>query len=123
MTEPTKRRWFRFHLSTVLILTAIAAWAMACRPYFVYETIHAGHWSLGDAERPGWVVAIGSYGHPNQTSATDTGYLLYFGPKPSLAYFIVALATFLAWKAAWIVGPRMVRRRGAEPTSVGSQSS
>jgi hypothetical protein len=33
MDEKPKRRWFRFRLSTVLILTAITAWGMACRPW------------------------------------------------------------------------------------------
>jgi hypothetical protein len=32
MDETPKRRWFRFRISTVLILTAIAAWGMAIRP-------------------------------------------------------------------------------------------
>ncbi|MGD9647489.1 MAG: hypothetical protein AB7U73_17375 [Pirellulales bacterium] len=37
MHEQPPRRWFRFKLSTVLILTAIAAWGMACRPWGQYK--------------------------------------------------------------------------------------
>lgn len=31
-SQGTKSRWFRFRLSTVLILTAIVAWGMVTRP-------------------------------------------------------------------------------------------
>ena len=34
MDEKPKRRWFRFRLSTVLILTAIVAWYMASLPFY-----------------------------------------------------------------------------------------
>ena len=37
MADQPKRRWFRFKLSTVLILTAIAAWGMACRPWWIHR--------------------------------------------------------------------------------------
>ena len=33
MSEQPKRRWYQFRLSTVLILIAIAAWAMALPAY------------------------------------------------------------------------------------------
>ena len=36
MDEKPKRRWFRFRISTVLILTAILAWGMATRPNIDY---------------------------------------------------------------------------------------
>ncbi|HEY2841009.1 MAG TPA: hypothetical protein VGJ26_17780, partial [Pirellulales bacterium] len=36
ITRP--RRWFQFSLSTILTLTAIAAWMMAIRPYTVAKT-------------------------------------------------------------------------------------
>jgi hypothetical protein len=31
--EPTMRRWFQVRLSTILIVTTIAAWWMACPPW------------------------------------------------------------------------------------------
>jgi len=42
MEEKPKRRWFRFRLSTVLILTAIAAWGMALQPW---ATTHYEHFT------------------------------------------------------------------------------
>jgi hypothetical protein len=47
-----KRRWFRFRLSTVLIATAITAWAMSCWPWIAFENVVVGSpegsdWSSG----------------------------------------------------------------------------
>ena len=38
---------------------------------------------------------------------------LIVAPK-SLIFPALALAAFLAWKAAWAIGPRMVRRRESD---------
>lgn len=79
------KRWFRFRLSTVLILTAIAAWAMAC-PLFETVTVF---------QRRQMIV-----------SGTPIRRLSELGILP-----IVALAAFLAWKATWAIIER--RRRGS----------
>ena len=69
-------RWFRFRLSTVLILTAIVAWAMACWP---------------------WRIAIYTYYTPIRSEETS-----WFVNR-DLRWPALALAAFLAWKAAWAV--------------------
>jgi hypothetical protein len=87
MNAQPKRRWFRFRLSTVLILTAIAAWGMAC-PLFETVTIF---------QRRQMIV-----------SGTPIRRLSEPGILP-----IAALAAFLAWKAAWAVFERRRRQPAA----------
>jgi hypothetical protein len=38
MNEQPKRHWFRFRLSTVLILTALTAWGMSMPLFYSYQT-------------------------------------------------------------------------------------
>ena len=92
MDERPKRRWFRFRLSTVLILTAIAAWGMALRPLFV-------------SVKPGYK------GHFVAVPAGP--YFTAVVPNPNLKWPALALAAFLAWKAAWAVAERRRRRSAA----------
>jgi len=89
MDEKLKRGWFRFRLSTVLILTAILACGMA-----IGFTV-----TIFIAEPP-------AYWMPRR----------YARLNPKLIGPALALAAFLAWKAAWVVVER--RRRlsaAAEP--------
>ncbi|MBX9790320.1 MAG: hypothetical protein K2Y37_15490 [Pirellulales bacterium] len=86
MDEKPKRRWFRFRLSTLLILTAIAAWAMAT-PRFV-----PGPAKLSEL----WPIPTG---RPVEQRLNH-----------QLAWPAFALAAFLAWKGASTV---VERRRGS----------
>ena len=93
MAEQPKKRWFRFRLSTVLILTAIAAWAMACWPSYGDLWIRfAKRPQIPPIPTPFWIFA----------PAATVGDILW----PALA-----LLAFLAWKVAWAIGPRLVQRR------------
>ena len=81
MEVSAPRRRFRFRLSTVLILTAILAWAMA----IPYET---------------WRYIDGSTG--------DTWTRYY--PSPGHIYPAIVLAAFLIWKFARAVIERRRRQ-------------
>jgi hypothetical protein len=119
MDAQPKRRWFRFQLSTVLILTAIAAWGMACRPYvglFYHHDIadrsySAGHIPNDLGDEGHWVTSFMS----SKATTGQHGLQLYVGPNPELAYPALALAAFLAWKA---VGAVVERRRASRATQV-----
>ncbi|MGD9647491.1 MAG: hypothetical protein AB7U73_17385 [Pirellulales bacterium] len=115
--------WFRFKLSTVLILTAIAAWAMTMLvrlPVLVLTSpttadyVEIDH--FGDSkgvERmrqqfPGW--------QPSIERRLVIGARMI---QPALA-----LVAFLAWKAAWaaIARRRRTRPDGAEVNSQAAQA-
>jgi hypothetical protein len=105
MDEKPKRRWFRFRLSTVLILTAIVAWAMATRPHVILRT-----WkNFGLSPEYKWFVRI-TAATVNPNGTFDERCMEVLIPAMSL-WPAIALAAFLAWKAAWALGPRIVRRR------------
>jgi hypothetical protein len=124
MTEPHKRRWFQFGLSTVLILTAIAAWAMAIKPFIVAKTellftprgesprvisTFAGYY--GDPGSDEWLQAGAKISQPSQGNYTLASYNL---PNPRLIRPGLALVGFVAWKVGWaIVLWRKARRRPA----------
>lgn len=91
-----KRRWFRFRLSTVLILTAIAAWGMALqlpgieftrRPY------------------PPPHVPSSVHFHVFVFAENGTCYRVFWHIQLRWALLgpVAALTAFLAWKAAWAV--------------------
>ena len=125
-----KQRWFRFRLSTVLILTAIVAWGMASGPFFYFEleSVHKPGGPVGE-----WFVPLrapqakrvpapwrplerwrGVSHQPLLDSPEywDSNYQAT-GPhfNRDVLWPALALATFLAWKAAWAVVER--RRRGS----------
>jgi len=114
MPEPTtRRRWYQFRLSTVLVLVGIAAWVMALRPW--YYVVYMGEFSSGyvaGTEPPAgavyWSIAImlssGSLlaAHSLQVS---------FGPDPQLLGPLFALGAFLTWKWTW---PCVVRGRARQ---------
>ena len=119
MAEKPKRRGFQFKLSTVLILTAIAAWGMSLSPYF--EEAPVTYYRQVLEVPPGAPIAYGpevkvrngepppfrlGYRTPHTSRRMWQKTL-----APQLRYPFAALAVFLAWKAAWVVGPRLVRRR------------
>lgn len=76
----SKRRWFRFSLSTIFVLVTIAAWTMAIRPHIVVES---SPWPIRDANgQTLWLGPVPDRHHPNR----------------DLFYPALALATFVAWK-------------------------
>ena len=92
MDEKPKRRWFRFRLSTVLILTAIVAWAMACWP---------------------WRIAIYTYYTPIRSEETS-----WFVNR-DLRWPALALAAFLAWKAVLAIVARRHARAARDEQASG----
>jgi len=132
MDEQPKRRWFRFRLSTVLILTAIVAWAMACRPSvdwgYLENTVEFDPTKAADLyialdddpKRPGdSVVDFDNvcFGFSLSGPSGWNQRWISIAPK-SLVYPAISLAAFLAWKAAWaVIERRRARRITAPPLS------
>jgi hypothetical protein len=85
MDQKQKRRWFRFRLSTLLILIAIAAWGTVYPPF---ETV-----TIRTQQQA-------------RVSEFQVLKLSEVGVLP-----IIALAIFITWKAASVV----VERRFAQP--------
>ena len=133
VTNLPPRRWFRFRLSTVLILIMTLAWGMATRPWS--EHFHAeGHVYVAPHEQPvlpeGAVLVLRRPRTP--FNLHDFKYLQDGGRLDDVCYWTrdfternpyffypagilaLALATFLAWKAAWAVVERR-RRKSAAP--------
>ncbi|MGE0536588.1 MAG: hypothetical protein AB7O68_16580 [Pirellulales bacterium] len=108
MDEKPKRRWFRFRLSTIMILTAIVAWGMATRPYFLTrdELIVAPN---APHEVPSHFNAklLRSW----KNAGTEFYLLRYCDLNPSLGWPASVLTAFLAWKAGWAVVERRRARR------------
>jgi hypothetical protein len=102
MDERPKRRWLRFRLSTVLILTAILAWGMACRPYIVHRQYK------GDAPDIPWVVRYAVSKTPN-LPPPEVYWLTVTLPNADLRWPALTLAAFIGWKTAWVLGPQLVR--------------
>jgi len=101
MNETPKKRWLRFRLSTVLILTAIVAWGMAVGPWTtLYSRVM---WGPDMQSHPGTIIVDGEV-------RVVKGY--EFNPAFGLA--ALALLAFLAWKVASPVVERR-RRRSAAP--------
>jgi hypothetical protein len=107
MDEKPKRRWFRFRLSTVLILTAIVAWGMATWPdlaigYYswsgTWQVIGRRFWQSSDVT---WSVEFERCG-------------IVVGSCNAVAWPALSLAAFLAWKAAWAVAERRRARRATQ---------
>ncbi|MGE0536606.1 MAG: hypothetical protein AB7O68_16670 [Pirellulales bacterium] len=132
MTVPTKRRWFRFRLSTVMILTAIAAWAMSCRPWWILEVrtvilppaasgqgvqLRRGERRLGPTEFGPIAYSGPSCLPPIELTSTQAGRLRVGRDRLNfhLAYPIPALFAFIAWKAVWAVVERRRRQKISAP--------
>ncbi|MBX9788890.1 MAG: hypothetical protein K2Y37_08225 [Pirellulales bacterium] len=80
MDKQPKRHWFRFRLSTWLVLfTLLPAYAGGVIKFLT-------------------TIAVGGSRNISR-GPIDDGWPMIF------------LVIFLAWKAAWVVGPRLVRRR------------
>ena len=104
------RPWFRFRLSTILVLTAIAAWAMACRPYLITTTEHVVKSRLqlsGYQPIPGEEMPVAGYIGFDEARTIINSELLW----PALAF-----AAFLAWKVGWAVVARRRTRIQPSPT-------
>lgn len=117
MDEQPKRRWFQIRLSTVLILTAIAAWGMACRPWFQViffaDTLTnqvVKSYSLGMPEKPStlWYIQVGGQWGQDQFGIFPAVNNLYvsIGPADLCSPFL-ALVGFVAVKRVW----RVIQRR------------
>jgi len=96
------RRWFRFRLSSVLILTAIAVWAMATPRTL---SIDASRTDL--IERLNFVVVLGwlSVEEPSSSPLRFRTFFVVLNP----VVIGPALATFIAWK--------VVERRRRHPAA------
>ncbi|MGE4102045.1 MAG: hypothetical protein AB7E74_08765 [Pirellulales bacterium] len=135
MADPPKRPWFCFRISTVLILTAIVAWAMAQSPRrtsgFVFlsrSTDPAAKWEVEEvfkfprskeefAPWHRWIRAKKRLVSEAMRSRGPNGKHYWIEHRIATNRLFLApyfaLAAFLAWKAAWAVGLRLVRRRMA----------
>jgi hypothetical protein len=100
-------------LSTVLILTAILAWGMACDPILVTrQTIRWRDAKDGQFDRLLFSRQIRE--DPSRPGVhTDIVDETWISINKSLAWPALALVAFLAWKAVWAVAER--RRR--QPTA------
>jgi hypothetical protein len=105
------RRWLQFRLSTWFVLVAILALAMARWPYFdefgaLVELINATVRSSTGGVDPPYHIPYWGLGQ----------FLWFWKLKLSveqLKWPALALAAFLAWKAAWAVVERRRRKSGA----------
>lgn len=122
MDATPKRRWLRFRLSTVLMLTATAAWTMALKPWLEvnYQRLNPAtpEWEstmrLGKGVTNGWFVAFGASLHSDGIpSEYDWELTIHFGPKPGLLGPALALVVFLGGKRAYAA---IARRRERTPT-------
>ena len=119
--SPSPRRWPRFKLSTILVLIAIAAWIMTCRPLWIdgldsrrqithEEYMQRLEASLDAKRLPEWR-------RPPKTIVAMTGppsfYIEEPGPNPRLKWPLLALASFLTWKLGWAIAGRRRRNREA----------
>ena len=125
MDEQPKRRWFRFRLTTVLILTAIVAWGMSCFPRAYWgHTLYRGN--SFDIYLSLQIDHLHLYGIQLESAlsddlfflagidSSDFGHEWWIGVSPKrVAWPALALLCFLAWKAAWTVVERRRRRAAA----------
>lgn len=105
MDEKPKRRWFCFKLSTILILTAILARAMACRSTLcVMYSFEQGDMNV--IGTPAMVLdELWSIAFSVMSGDGPEGFgtAIQLGPNPELLWPALALSAFLAWKSAWAV--------------------
>ena len=135
MDEKPRRRWFRFRLSTVLILTAMLAMTMAMRPqaWYGYEhqidpfgaykrkSIRFFIW-LNDDSYPIFNSAITKAGKLDNLTFVgemtgDSHYRnvwLQIGPKGAYAGPAALMLVFIAWS---VVRRRRARRTTATPVT------
>src|SRR5689334_5072791 len=104
---PTLPRWLRFRLSTVLILTAIAAWGMALRPTSaIYNRDRATttKHNAGIGFSIEWEPRALHFRTTFAANPTSVVYsrLLVVGPI-ALIWPVLALVFFLTWKSGWAI--------------------
>jgi len=115
-SQGIKRRWFRFRLSTVLILTAILAWAMAQWPVFDTVIVYSAN-EFGErfnSQFFWWYYRLFTRIEGVSSGSAAAPILVVTYPHLSCIYPVVALCAFLIWKAAWAVFEHR-RRRSAAP--------
>ena len=93
MADTPRFRWFQFKLSTILILTAIAAWGMGTKPWLISHSI--------PDPRNQTVPLIGG-SSVTYTWPDEEQRIL----NPALQWPTLALASFLTWKAGWWITAR-----------------
>lgn len=118
---PARRwRWPRFKLSTILVLVAIAAWAMSRHPWLKHESQRYPTFdapSLGsslfwraDAGPDGEDIFVWSkfmqIGTPQVL--LQTHYTVNAEP---VVWPGITLVAFLTWKLVWLIAARRKRRR------------
>jgi hypothetical protein len=98
------RRWLQFRLSTWFVLVAILGWAMATRPYYGWFVSR----QLGTIEQVRAIATeqTGRFSFKSTTMGYDAaGADAWLEQRqqfnPRLKWPALALAVFLAWKAAW----------------------
>jgi hypothetical protein len=130
MDKNPTRRWFRFRLSTVLILTAIVAWAMATRPIWNHrfaEGRSLKYRGVYHPDLPKGAQMVRRSTHSFRPAFTPPGLTVDVCDwqvdekrlNQRLIWPAIAFAAFLAWKAAWTIGPRLIRRRPAGMSTCG----
>jgi hypothetical protein len=126
------RRWFQFRLSTWFVLVAILGWAMACWPFYWHEITHYSAPMRARDERTALGVFVGrsnsadytDWIHKQREAFLTHGFPASSFPRtsyvegrdivnPATRWPVLALAAFLAWKAAWAVVERRRRKSGA----------
>ena len=103
------RRWLQFRLSTWFVLVAVLGWAMTCRPY--YKDFHD---VVVEHEGGSGILSFGFNDEDPYHTALLATLHAQVGLNPELRWPTLALAAFLAWKAAWAVAERR-RRQSAAP--------
>ncbi|MGD9647385.1 MAG: hypothetical protein AB7U73_16855 [Pirellulales bacterium] len=111
MDAKPQRRWFRFRISTVLILIAIVAWAMACWPWAAVSKRIILATAADIDPAISFTKVLFSRTTPNNGPLVEETWI---EPNTAAAYPALALAAFLAWKAAWAV---VERRRNWRATA------
>lgn len=106
MDEKPKRRWFRFRLSTWLVLVVTACWALAIRPVYVInqgeETIWVGPGFPGPVTVPAGMNRV--YLGPDFEYTVDRRHF-----NPQYKWAILVVAAFFIWK--------VVERRRRHPAA------
>jgi len=115
--KPSRRRWPRFKLSTILVLVGILAWLMAYRPQVVYslrDLAPAGpmagvtvFWDGALAANQDMICLSLNYAAGQRARNVELN--VYFTPWQA-ACPMLALAAFLTCK--WVAARRKRRREG-----------
>jgi hypothetical protein len=113
MNMPTTlSRWFQFNLSTLLILTAIAAWGTS---YWPFVAPNGEYREFTEHGLMGWGEAHSLFGiHLGwRKTANDPSKEEGMGIDQRVQLPLIALAAFLEWKIAMAVAAHRARNCNA----------